>query len=77
MNTNSRLILDEYLPLRSGNSYVGPLQFKFNLATSINGPFQGIITVRVPALSTTSQTGGFSYVSSKKHVCQIVLISTY
>jgi hypothetical protein len=36
-----------------------------------------VITVRLPGVSTLAQTGGFSYVSSKKHVCRIVQINTY
>ena len=74
-NVEGQLLFEETLPLRV--SYVGPLRFKFSLASNLNGPNAGVITVRIPGLSTIGQSGGFGYVSAKKHVCQIMQISTY
>ena len=34
------------------------------------------MTVRVPSVSIIGTAGGFAYDSTKKHVCQIVEIST-
>lgn len=54
--------------------YTGPLSFKFKLPSTLNGPNAGQITVRVPGASTMVSSGGFTYVSASKHVCQIVQI---
>ena len=67
--------MDETLPLRTG--YVGPLRFKFSLASDLNGPNLGKITVRVPGTSTMGVSGGFAYSNTAKYVCQIVNILTY
>lgn len=67
--------MEEALPLRV--NYVGPLRFKFTLASNLVGPNAGLINVRVPQLSTMGLAGGFTYYSSKKYVCQIVQISNY
>lgn len=67
--------MDETLPLRTG--YVGPLRFKFSLSSNLNGPNQGVITVRVPGISTMAVVGGFAFSSSSKYVCQIVDVLTY
>lgn len=74
-NVDSQIIMEETLPLRV--NYVGPLRFKFQLASSFTGPNAGLITVRLPQVSTMGVAGGFTYASSKKHVCQIVQISNY
>jgi hypothetical protein len=74
-NVEGQLLFEETLPLRV--SYVGPLRFKFSLASNLNGPNAGVVTVRIPGLSTIGQSGGFGYASAKKHVCQIMQISTY
>jgi hypothetical protein len=74
-NTDGTIVFDETLPLRV--NYVGPLQFKFTLPSSLTGPNAGIITVRVPGVSTIGQIGGFTYVSASKHVCQIIEVLTY
>jgi hypothetical protein len=74
-NTDSEITIEETLPLRI--NYVGPLRFKFQLASDLIGPNQGVITVRLPGVSTLGQSGGFLYANTKKHVCQIVEISTY
>jgi hypothetical protein len=68
-------MFDETLPLRVG--YTGPLRFKFRLSADLIGPNAGIITVRVPTKSTIAQSGGFNYVSAKKHVCQFMHITTF
>lgn len=69
-NTDSEITLEETLPLRI--NYVGALRFKFQLGSDLIGPNLGVITVRLPGVSTLGQSGGFTYTSSKKHVCQIV-----
>jgi hypothetical protein len=63
------------LPLRVG--YKGPLRFKFKLNADFVGPNAGTITVRVPVQSTIAQSGGFTYVSASKHVCQFINVTTY
>jgi hypothetical protein len=63
------------LPLRTG--YVGPLRIKFQVPGGINGPYSGKIAVRIPRVSTLGVSGGFSYVSSKKHVCQIIQVTNF
>lgn len=74
-NADGQVIFDETLPLRI--NYVGPLRFKFTLSSSLSGPNGGVITVRVPTVSTLTQAGGFTYFSSKKYVCQIIQVTTY
>lgn len=74
-NVDSEITLDETLPLRT--SYVGPLRFKFSLASALNGPNQGKITVRLPGVSTLKVNGGFTYSNTAKYVCQIIQISSY
>lgn len=74
-NVDGQVVMEETLPMRI--NYVGPLRFKFTLPSNLNGPNAGIITVRVPQVSTMGVAGGFSYVSAKKHVCQIIQISNY
>jgi hypothetical protein len=74
-NMDGQIMMEETLPLRT--NYVGPLRFKFTLASNLNGPNAGVITVRLPQVSTLNLAGGFSYVSSKKHVCQIIQVATF
>lgn len=75
LNVDGQIMFEETLPLRVG--YTGPLRFKFKLNADLVGPNAGTITVRVPTQSTIAQSGGFNYVSAKKHVCQFMQITTY
>jgi hypothetical protein len=74
-NVDGQVVFDETLPLRV--SHTGPLRFKFTLASDLVGPNAGVITVRIPGVSTIGQAGGFTYTSSNKHVCQIIQMTTY
>ena len=74
-NTDSEITLEETLPLRVGHS--GPLQFKFRLGSNFPGPNGGKIKVKLPKRSVYEETGGFSYNSAKKIVCQLKNILTH
>lgn len=71
-NVDSEITVWETLPLRVG--YIGPLQFKFQLASNLIGPRTGRINVVVNKRSTINLLTGFSFVN-KKYVCKIVQIS--
>ena len=74
-NGDSEMVLEETLPLRVGHT--GPLRFMFTLNSPLQGPNIGTITIRLPLVSTLSQSGGFSLDTTKKHVCQIVQVSNW
>jgi hypothetical protein len=75
LNVDHEITMDETLPLRAG--YKGPLRFKFQLSSALNGPNAGKITVRIPEKSTMAVAGGFSLNYTSKHVCQIVDMLSY